>query len=134
MGISFVGENQPSPVISAVLGDRPASAVRACRRLRRVLTHDSTVDLRRLAEICAEYGVARLEVFGSVSRGDARPDSDIDVLYELAPGSRLGWKIEDLADELTEVLGRPVDLISRNALHEQLRESVLGEARVLYAA
>jgi predicted nucleotidyltransferase len=99
-----------------------------------MLTHDSTVDLRRLAEICLEYGVARLEVFGSVSRGDARPDSDIDVLYELAPGSRLGWKIEDLADELTEVLGRPVDLISRNALHDQLRESVLREARVLYAA
>lgn len=99
-----------------------------------MLTHDSTVDLRRLAEICADYGVARLEVFGSVSRGDARPDSDIDVLYELAPGSRLGWKIEDLADELTEVLGRPVDLISRNALHDQLREPVLREARVLYAA
>jgi predicted nucleotidyltransferase len=44
-----------------------------------MLTHDSTVDLRRLAEICVEYGVARLEVFGSVSRGDARPDCDIDV-------------------------------------------------------
>lgn len=99
-----------------------------------MLPHDLTVDLRRLAEVCGDYGVARLEVFGSVSRGDARPDSDIDVLYELAPGSRLGWKIEDLADELTEVLGRPVDLISRNALHEQLRESVLREARVLYAA
>lgn len=99
-----------------------------------MVTHDSTVDLRRLEEICVEYGVARLEVFGSVSRGDARPGSDIDVLYELAPGTRLGWKIEDLADELSAVLGRPVDLISRRALHAQLRESVLREARVLYAA
>lgn len=94
----------------------------------------SDVDLGRLAEVCARYGVARLEVFGSVSRGEADPGSDIDVLYELMPGTRLGWAIEDLEDDLTELLGRPVDLVSRNALHDRLRTSVLSEARVLYAA
>jgi predicted nucleotidyltransferase len=92
------------------------------------------VDYDRIAEICGRYGIARLDVFGSVSRGEAAPGSDVDVLYELAPGARLGWGIEALADELAEVLGRPVDLVSRNALHEQLRASVLAEARVLYAA
>lgn len=92
------------------------------------------VDADRLAEVCQRYGVSRLEVFGSVSRGEASADSDIDVLYELAPGARLGWKIEDLADELSYLLGRPVDLISRNALHERLRGVVLAEARLLYAA
>lgn len=92
------------------------------------------VDLDRVGEICHRYGVARLEVFGSVSRGEARPDSDIDVLYELNPGARLGWAIENLADELSEALGRPVDLVSRRALHHRLREVVLAEARVLYAA
>jgi predicted nucleotidyltransferase len=92
------------------------------------------VDLERIAEICQRYGVARLEVFGSVSRGEERPDSDVDVLYELAPDARLGWEIEDLTDELSEVLGRPVDLVSRRALHERLREAVLAEARLLYAA
>lgn len=91
-------------------------------------------DLDRIAEICQRYGVARLEVFGSVGRGEERPDSDVDVLYELAPGARLGWEIEDLADELSAVLGRPVDLVSRRALHERLREAVLAEARLLYAA
>ena len=49
------------------------------------------VDAERIAEICRRYGVARLDVFGSVSRGEAAPDSDVDVLYELAPGARLGW-------------------------------------------
>ncbi len=98
-----------------------------------MVSHDPDVDRRRLAQICAKYGVARL-VFGSVGRGDAGPDSDIDVLYELAQGSRLGWKIEDLADELGGVLGRPVDLVSRNAIHDRLRETVLAEARVPYAA
>lgn len=92
------------------------------------------VDLDRIAEICRRYGVARLEVFGSVSRGEERPDSDVDVLYELAPGARLGWEVEDLTDELSEVLGRPVDLVSRRSLHERLREAVLAEARLLYAA
>lgn len=92
------------------------------------------VDLQRIGEICHRYGVARLEVFGSISRGDARADSDVDVLYELTPGARLGWDIENLADELAAALGRPVDLISRRALHHRLREAVLAEARVLYAA
>jgi predicted nucleotidyltransferase len=92
------------------------------------------VDRERLREVCARYGVARLEVFGSVSRGDASSASDIDLLYELAPGARLGWDIEDLAVELAALLGRRVDLVSRNAVHERLRDEVLAEARPLYAA
>lgn len=95
---------------------------------------DLHANSQRLAEVCSRYGITRLEVFGSVSRGDDRPDSDIDILYELNPGARLGWNIENLADELAELFGRPVDLISRRALHERLRPSVLAEARVLYAA
>lgn len=92
------------------------------------------VDPERLDEICRRYGVGRLFVFGSVVRGDERPDSDVDLLYELAPGARLGWEIEDLSDELAEALGRPVDLVSRRALHARLRDTVLDQARELYAA
>lgn len=92
------------------------------------------VNLDQLAAICRRYGVARLEVFGSVTRGDDHPGSDLDLLYELAPGVRLGWEIEDLSDELSAAVGRPVDLVSRRALHERLREAVLAEAQPLYAA
>ena len=92
------------------------------------------VDLEEIAEICRRYGVARLEVFGSVSRGEGRPGSDIDLLYELAPGARLGWDIETLTDELSAAFERPVDLVSRKALHDRLRDAVLAEARLLYAA
>ena len=92
------------------------------------------VGIEQIGEVCRRYGVARLWVFGSVSRGDSGPGSDVDVLYELAPGARLGWDIEKLADELSLVLGRPVDLVSRRALHERLRDSVLAEAQELYAA
>lgn len=111
-----------------------AGARQACPTLGAVTVPELTVDTERLAAICQRYGVSRLDVFGSVSRGEAGPNSDIDVLYELAPGSRLGWNIEDLADELSQLLGRRVDLISRNALHERLRDQVLGDARSLYAA
>jgi predicted nucleotidyltransferase len=40
----------------------------------------------RLAELCQKYGIAELSVFGSVARGDARPDSDVDLLYVRVPG------------------------------------------------
>ena len=93
-----------------------------------------TVDEVRLAAVCARYGIARLMIFGSVARGTAEPSSDVDVLYELQPGRRLGWEIEDLSDELSELFGRPVDLVSRVALHKRLRAAVLAEAQPLYAA
>ena len=88
------------------------------------------VDLDKLRDICDRYGVARLDVFGSTAGDQARPDSDIDVLYELAPGARLGWEIEDLADELSALLGRRVDLVSRRGLPVRLRDQVLTEARI----
>jgi uncharacterized protein len=99
-----------------------------------VIVAGVTVDEVRLAAVCACYGIARLMIFGSVARGTAEPSSDVDVLYELQPGRRLGWEIEDLSDELSELFGRPVDLVSRAALHERLRAAVLAEAQPLYAA
>ena len=92
------------------------------------------IDEERLANICDRYGIARLEIFGSQARGTARPDSDIDVLYTLRPGRRLGWEIEQLADELGELFGHRVDLVSLRSLHPLLQRSVLAETRPVYAA
>jgi predicted nucleotidyltransferase len=92
------------------------------------------VDTERLAAVCRRYGVSALFLFGSFARGEASASSDVDVLYELRPGARLGWEIEDLADELAEIFGRPVDLIARTGLHPRLAATVLGEARPIYAA
>src|SRR5215467_13296330 len=87
------------------------------------------VDERRLTDICDRYGIAELKVFGSQAHGTAGPDSDIDILYSLLPGRRLGWEIEELADELSELFGRPVDLVSLRSLHPLLQPSVLAGAR-----
>ena len=92
------------------------------------------IDRDRLAAVCHRYGIARLSVFGSVARSGAGEDSDVDLLYELRPGARLGWEVDDLADELSEIFGRPVDLVARVALHPMLVDTVLGQARPLYAA
>ncbi|MBN9739393.1 MULTISPECIES: nucleotidyltransferase [unclassified Pseudonocardia] len=92
------------------------------------------VDRERLAAICQAYGVEHLELFGSAARDTVGPTGDIDILYTLWPGRTLGWEIDDLADELSELFGRPVDLVARRALHAKLRDHVLAEARPLYAA
>lgn len=95
---------------------------------------DGIVDSGRLAAVCSRARISRLMIFGSVARGTAEPSSEVDLLYEHLPGRRLGWGIDDLMDELSELLGRRVDLLSRTALHERLRATVLAEAQTLYAA
>ncbi len=98
------------------------------------IAQDIEVDDAALAAVCEKYGIAELKVFGSRAQGTARPDSDIDVLYSLRPGRKLGWEIEQLADELAGLFGHNVDLVSLRALHPRLKSAVLAEARPLYAA
>ena len=92
------------------------------------------VDPERLREVCERYGVASLEVFGSIARGEDRLDSDIDLLYVLKPDARLGFRLFDLEDELATLFGRPVDLVARKSINKYIREQVLAEAQPLYAA
>lgn len=91
------------------------------------------VDLSGLEEACRRYGIAELSVFGSVARGAAGEGSDIDLLYTLSDGAQLGWAINDLSDELEQLFGRPVDLVSKKSLHPRMRDDVLRQARIVYA-
>lgn len=87
-------------------------------------------DRARLTEICDRYGIAEPLVFGSAARGDDHLDSDVDILYTLRPGTHLGWEIEDLS----QLIGGPVDLVAKRALHRRIRDDVLAEARPIYEA
>lgn len=98
------------------------------------IAEDHWVDTDRLGEICRRYGLAELALFGSAARGELEPGSDIDLLYVTNPDARLGWRIEELAEELSILCGRPVDLVSKRHLHKLLREQILHDARILYAA
>ena len=93
-------------------------------------------DMRdKILPLLLPWGVKRVALFGSVVRGELRPDSDIDILVELKDcGDRpvIGLKWFGIEQELSRVLGRQVDLVSDRALSPFLRESVDKEKVVLY--
>jgi predicted nucleotidyltransferase len=92
------------------------------------------VDKERLAEFCRRWHIRRLSFFGSVVRDDFRPDSDVDVLVEFAPGHTPGLAIVDAEEELSQLLGgRRVDLVNPKYLNRHLKDRVLAEAEVQYA-
>ncbi|MBI1788485.1 MAG: nucleotidyltransferase family protein [Acidobacteria bacterium] len=89
----------------------------------------------QIAEICRRHRVRELCVFGSVARGDVRPDSDIDLLVEFDPDAGVGLlRFAHLMNELTDLLGKKVDLVPKQGLKPLIRDAVLADARVIYAA
>jgi len=93
------------------------------------------VDEVKLAAICRRYQVRELAVFGSAARGETRPDSDIDLLVEFLPEAQVGLlEHAGLMLDLSELLGRRVDLVSKRGLKPLIRDSIIREARPVYAA
>ncbi len=87
-----------------------------------------------IAEFCRRHGVKRLSLFGSILRDDFGPESDIDVLVEFEPDSRVGLRFFAMERELSDLLGRKVDLNTPGFLSRYFREEVLAEAVVQYDA
>lgn len=77
---------------------------------------------------CRQYGARRIRVFGSVARGEERPDSDIDFLVDFPPGYDLFGQRMPLAERLSQITGRRLDLIPEHELNYHLRDAVLKEA------
>jgi predicted nucleotidyltransferase len=77
--------------------------------------------------IAAKHGAGNLRVFGSVARGDTRPDSDIDLLIDIV-GPTTPWFPGSLLAELEKTLGRRVDIVITRSLSPLLREEVLRDA------
>lgn len=71
---------------------------------------DLAIDQAALAALCRRHGIRRLALFGSVLRRDARPDSDVDILVGFEPGRAPGLRFIAIEDELSNLLGRKVDL------------------------
>ena len=90
------------------------------------------VPRERIADFCRRYDVRRLALFGSVLRDDFTPSSDVDVLVEFKPGKTLGFGLVTMQDELSELVGRRVDLRTPKELSKYFREEVLAEAEELY--
>ena len=86
----------------------------------------------KIAEFCRANHIRRLALFGSVLRDDFREDSDVDVLVEFEPGHVPGLAFFRLEMELSELLGRNVDLNTPGFLSDYFRDEVLAEAEVQY--
>ena len=90
---------------------------------------------QQLAEFCRRNHVRKLSLFGSALRGQLQPDSDIDLLVEFEPDRTPGlFTIVRMEMELSEVLGRKVDVRTAEDLSQYFRDEVLGNAEVQYQA
>ena len=96
--------------------------------------HGIRIPRERIAEFCRRHRIRRLALFGSVLRGDFGPHSDIDVLVEFEPGARTGLRFFAMQDELSQILGRRVDLHTPASLSKYFRDEVLSHAEVQYDA
>ncbi len=97
------------------------------------------IDREKIAEFCRRWKITEFALFGSVLRDDFRPDSDVDVLVTFAPDAE--WSLfdhVDMEEELSLILGRKVDLVSRRAIERSAnwlrRKAILGTAEPYYVA
>lgn len=91
-----------------------------------------TASRAQIADFCRRNHIRRLCLFGSVLRADYGPDSDVDVLVEFEPGRTPGFHFISVQDELSEILGRRVDLNTPACLSRHYRDEVIAEAEPLY--
>jgi hypothetical protein len=91
------------------------------------------VDADDLVEVCRDSDVDFLGVFGSVARGEDRPDSDVDLLVRFKPGTRMGFfewvKVEK---RFSEKIGRKTDLVFQDALKPRMRDRIYSDMKVVY--
>jgi uncharacterized protein len=91
------------------------------------LIEEHREEIKRLAAL---RGASRVRIFGSRARGDARPDSDVDILVDLEKG-RSALALGGLLMDLQDLLGKKVDVVTPAALHPRIRDHVLGQAEDL---
>jgi hypothetical protein len=99
------------------------------------MTYRLPLDPEILAEVCRRHHIRKLSLFGSMLKGTARPDSDIDLLVEFEPGHVPGLiALAGIEIELSDLLGRKVDLRTAEDLSRYFRDEVVREAEEQYAA
>lgn len=83
-----------------------------------------------ILQIAARHGAYNVRVFGSAARGDAGPESDVDLLVNLEPGRSL-FDLGALLMDLQDLLGCEVDVVTETGLRSRIHDRVLSEARPL---
>ncbi len=99
-----------------------------------MLNQNISISEETIRDFCKRHKIKNLSFFGSILGPDFRPESDVDVLVEFETDSTPGFDFFSMQEELTEIIGRPVELHTPNFLSPHFRENVIKEAQVLYAA
>ena len=94
---------------------------------------DIEVPREKIAAFCRRNHIRKLAFFGSVLTDRFGPDSDLDVLVEFEPDHVPGFDFFSMERELSQILGRKVDLNTRGFLSRYFRDKVVAEAKVAYA-
>ena len=90
---------------------------------------------KKIAEFCQSHHIRRLALFGSALRDDFTSDSDVDVLVEFEPGTRVGMiRLAGIELELSGILNRKVDMHTPGFISKHFRGQVLAEAEDQYVA
>ena len=90
-------------------------------------------DLSRMIDICRQNDVSMIGIFGSMARAESKKQSDIDLIVRFGKRKSLPGMVR-LERELTEALGRKVDLLTEGAISPYMRERVLNEMQVVYGS
>ncbi len=100
-----------------------------------MVNHKIQVSRSELSAFCRKHNIRRLAFFGSVLRDDFGPESDVDVLVEFDPNAKIGLiKFAGIEIELSELIGRKVDLNTEGFISKYFRNQVLSEAKEVYVA
>jgi predicted nucleotidyltransferase len=98
-----------------------------------MLNQNISIPEETIRDFCQRHKIKNLAFFGSILGPDFKPESDVDVLVEFEPGYVPGFEFFSMQEELTEIIGRQVELHTPNFLSSHFRENVIKEAQVLYA-
>jgi uncharacterized protein len=93
------------------------------------------LDRAKIVDFCKRWNVSELALFGSVLRDDFTQGSDVDVMVTFAPGTSIGLiAFSKMQLELSEIIGRNVDLVTKGGLRPLIKDEVLAQSETLYAA
>jgi len=121
---SIISDSAFIPYVSGASSKKPQSAL--------LVSHQREVK-KRLVEFCRRYDIKKMSLFGSFAKGTAKKKSDIDILIEFYKSKEKSLlKLAQMENELEEIYGRKVDLVTLNSLHQLLKSEVMTTSRVIY--
>lgn len=128
---------EPRDATPALHLPAPAYGAKSAPKGRKPISEKLRISQIKLAALCRKYGIAKLRLFGSASRNELTPESDVDLMVEFSPGSRASlFDITTMQDEFSAALGgRKVDIVTPEILlNPRRRDSIVPDLKLIYAA